>query len=102
MIGLIQRVKRAQVVVGNETISQIDSGILLLLGVEKKDTISSTQKLAKKMANLRIFPDSEGKMNLSLLDIKGELLVIPQFTLVADTAKGNRPGFSNSAPPALG
>ncbi|MFT4654596.1 MAG: D-tyrosyl-tRNA(Tyr) deacylase, partial [Patiriisocius sp.] len=60
MIGLIQRVKRAQVVVGNETISQIDSGILLLLGVEKKDTISSTQKLAKKMANLRIFPDSEG------------------------------------------
>ncbi|MFT6269048.1 MAG: D-tyrosyl-tRNA(Tyr) deacylase [Alphaproteobacteria bacterium] len=102
MIGLIQRVKRAQVMVEDETIGHINTGILLLLGVEKNDTSSSTKKLSKKVANLRIFPDEEGKMNRSLLDIKGELLVISQFTLVADTAKGNRPGFSNSAPPALG
>lgn len=102
MIGLIQRVKHAQVSVNNECISKIGSGILLLLGVEKHDTQSSIEKLAKKVANLRIFDDEEGKMNLSLTAVKGELLVVSQFTLVADTTKGNRPGFSNSAPAVLG
>lgn len=101
MIGLIQRVKQAKVSVDNELHSQIDQGILLLLGIEKKDSSENIEKLARKVANLRIFEDENAKMNLSLSDIQGELLVVSQFTLVADTAKGNRPGFSNSAPPAL-
>lgn len=102
VIGLIQRVKQAQVSVDHEVISEIQQGILLLLGVEKHDNKTSLEKLAKKVANLRIFEDDNAKMNLSLVDVKGELLVVSQFTLVADTAKGNRPGFSNSAPHALG
>ena len=102
MIGLIQRVKQAKVSVGKEIIGQIDQGILLLLGIEKNDNKEKIEKLARKVANLRIFEDDNAKMNLSLLDIKGQLLVVSQFTLVADTAKGNRPGFSNSASPALG
>lgn len=101
MIGLIQRVKQAKVSVDNTLVSRIDNGILLLLGIEKKDTIDDIKKLARKVANLRIFEDDNAKMNLSLLDTQGELLVVSQFTLVADTAKGNRPGFSNSAPHEL-
>jgi len=102
MIGLIQRVRSASISVNQQSISRINVGILLLLGVEKNDTNIELEKLAKKVANLRIFSDAEGKMNLNLLTVNGELLVVSQFTLVADTAKGNRPGFSNSAPPALG
>lgn len=102
MIGLIQRVKYAKVSVAGETIGQIDAGILLLLGVEKGDNADKVKKLAKKVAMLRIFPDTDDKMNLSLSDTHGELLVVSQFTLAADTSKGNRPGFSNSAEPALG
>lgn len=97
MIGLIQRVTRAKVLVDARAVGQIDKGILLLLGVEKNDTLAQIEKLAKKVANLRIFADADGKMNKSLQDIDGQLLVVSQFTLVADTAKGNRPGFSNSA-----
>lgn len=102
MIGLIQRVKYAKVLVDKQVIGEIQSGILLLLGVEKDDSFVNVEKLAKKVAALRIFPDQNDKMNLSLQSTQGELLVVSQFTLVADTTKGNRPGFSNSAPPILG
>lgn len=104
MIGLIQRVTNARVMVDNTSIARIENGILLLLGVEKHDGIKEVEKLARKVANIRIFADENDKMNKSLLDIQDQvtqarLLVVSQFTLVADTAKGNRPGFSNSAPP---
>jgi D-tyrosyl-tRNA(Tyr) deacylase len=97
MIGLIQRVQKASVNVEGKTVGAIDKGILLLLGVEKTDTEASIEKLARKVVNYRIFSDDDGKMNLSLLDISGELLVVSQFTLVAQTDKGNRPGFSTGA-----
>ena len=102
MKGLIQRVSSAQVVVDGEIIGKIDRGILLLLGVEKDDDTARADKLIDKVTTYRIFSDADGKMNLSLRDIEGELLVVSQFTLVADTAKGKRPGFSRGAPPALG
>ena len=102
MIGLIQRVTAASVEVDNITIGAINSGILLFLGVEKEDTIQQAEKLLHKVINYRIFEDDAGKMNLSLRDIAGELLIVPQFTLVADTQKGLRPSFSSAAPPALG
>lgn len=101
MIGLIQRVTQAKVSVDGESINAINNGILLLIGVEKHDDNESVKRLAKKVANLRIFEDDQGKMNQSLLAVKGELLVVSQFTLMADTTKGNRPGFSNSATPEL-
>lgn len=97
MIGLIQRVKSAQVSVDNNVIGQINSGILLLLGVEKGDTDAHAKTLANKVSKLRIFADENDKMNLSLSDTAGELLVVSQFTLAADVKKGNRPGFSNAA-----
>jgi D-tyrosyl-tRNA(Tyr) deacylase len=102
MIGLIQRVTHANVCVEQQTIAEIKKGVLLLLGVEKGDTQQHIVKLAKKVAQLRIFEDAQDKMNNSLIDIDGELLVVSQFTLVADTNKGNRPGFSNAAPPHEG
>lgn len=102
MIGLIQRVNHARVKVDDQTVGQIDKGILLLLGVEKTDDQSVVRKLADKILKLRIFSDDAGKMNLNLSQAKGSLLVVSQFTLVADTQKGNRPGFSNAAPPQLG
>ncbi|MDT0595446.1 D-aminoacyl-tRNA deacylase [Glaciecola petra] len=97
MIGLIQRVKSAQVSVDNTIISQINSGILLLLGVEKGDTNTHAKTMANKVSKLRIFADANDKMNLSLSDVAGDLLVVSQFTLAADVKKGNRPGFSNAA-----
>lgn len=102
MIGLIQRVTHASVVVENKTIAQIDNGMLVLLGVEKHDDESIARKLAEKLLALRIFSDEEGKMNLNLAQSQGKLLIVSQFTLVADTRKGNRPGFSQAAPPNLG
>ncbi|WP_395340224.1 D-aminoacyl-tRNA deacylase [Ningiella sp. W23] len=102
MIGLIQRVKHASVTVGAHKVSTIGQGILLLLGVEKADGVTQIEKLAKKVTHYRIFADDEGKMNKSLLDISGELLVVSQFTLVAQTDKGNRPGFSGGANPEHG
>ena len=102
MKGLIQRVRRASVEVDGKTIGNIDKGILLLLGVERKDDQQSIEKLANKVLNYRIFADEEGKMNLNLGQAGGQLLVVSQFTLVADTKKGNRPGFSQGATPEQG
>lgn len=99
MQGLIQRVKQAKVEVAGEVVDEISQGILLLLGVEKQDTEQSALKLLHKVSNYRIFTDEQGKMNLSLNDIKGELLVVSQFTLAADTKKGMRPSFSSAGTP---
>lgn len=110
MIALIQRVSSASVVVhgegvggeevGVETIGAISTGLLLLLGVRRGDTQADADKLLDKILRYRVFPDDEGKMNRSLVDVNGELLVISQFTLAADTKKGTRPGFSKAAAPA--
>lgn len=102
MKGLIQRVSQAQVDVDGVTVGQISTGILLLLGVERDDDEARADKLLHKVQNYRIFSDNQGRMNLSLKDIGGELLVVSQFTLVADTAKGMRPGFSRGATPSEG
>lgn len=102
MKGLIQRVSQASVHVNGELIGEIGQGVLLLLGVEKTDSTQSADKLLHKVINYRIFGDDQGRMNLSLADIGGSLLVVSQFTLVADTAKGMRPGFSKGASPELG
>jgi D-aminoacyl-tRNA deacylase len=102
VIGLLQRVTRASVSVDNESIAEIGSGLLVLVGVEKNDTVHNAERLAQRLLNYRVFPDAEGKMNLSVLDIAGSVLLVPQFTLVADTRKGSRPSFSSAAPPELG
>ena len=99
MQGLIQRVSSASVSVDSQIVGQINQGILLLLGVQKLDSEETADKLLQKVLNYRIFSDSQGKMNLSLRDIGGGLLVISQFTLAADTKKGLRPSFSSAAPP---
>jgi len=100
MIGLIQRVSEARVSVDNEITGEIGKGILLLLGVQRGDNEEKAARLLHKVLNYRIFPDELGRMNLSLLDCGFELLVVSQFTLAADTAKGLRPGFSSAAEPA--
>lgn len=102
MKGLIQRVNHAAVRVSGKEIGSIQRGILLLLGVDKEDDRAKADKLLHKVMNYRIFPDEEGRMNLSLADTGYELLVVSQFTLVADTRKGMRPGFSRGASPELG
>ena len=99
MKAVIQRVKNAQVTVGNETVGKIGEGFLILLGVFESDTKAEAELLAKKTAMLRIFCDDEDKMNLSLLDVGGEALVVSNFTLCADTKKGNRPSFINAMEP---
>lgn len=102
MIALIQRVTDAQVVVDGETVGKIGKGLLVLAGVQKHDHDKSVKRLAERVANYRVFPDVDDKMNLSLKDIGGEILLVPQFTLAADTKKGNRPSFATAAPPQLG
>lgn len=102
MIGLIQRVSHANVIVEDSKIADINQGILLFLGVEKEDTEENAKNLLEKIINFRIFEDEIGKMNLSLLDINGDLLIVPQFTLPANTQKGTRPSFTSAAPPQLG
>jgi D-aminoacyl-tRNA deacylase len=102
MIALIQRVKHAKVVVENKTIGEIDQGILALIGVEKKDAQPQADRLLERLLNYRIFADHEDKMNLSIQDIQGGLLLVPQFTLAADTQKGNRPSFTTAAPAEIG
>ncbi len=102
MKALIQRVAHASVSVDQEVVGKISCGILLLVGFEKSDTVEILDKMANKILAYRIFSDQEGKMNLSLADIDGELLVISQFTLAAATNKGLRPSFSAAAPPLQG
>lgn len=102
MIGLIQRVSQANVTVAGEVIGEIGPGMLVLLGVEKDDGDAQIEKLANKLCRYRMFNDDDGKMNLNVEQIDGEILVVSQFTLVADTQKGNRPGFSRGATPQHG
>ncbi len=102
MITIIQRVTTAKVTVNNQIIAKIDGGILALLAVEKTDTEKTADRLLERILNYRIFADTNDKMNLSLRDIQGGLLLVPQFTLAADTQKGNRPSFTSAAPPQWG
>lgn len=102
MKGLIQRVSAARVEVDREIVGAIDQGLLALVGVEPQDDEASAQRLLHKLLNYRVFADIEGKMNLSLGDVGGGLLLVSQFTLAADTRKGLRPSFSSAAPPARG
>lgn len=99
MKGLIQRVKHASVMVEGQTVGEIQQGVLVLLGVEKHDDETTADKLLHKIINYRIFTDEVGKMNLSVQNIQGELLIVSQFTLAADTKKGMRPSFSSAATP---
>src|SRR3990172_5704792 len=100
MRALVQRVSSASVKVADKEVARIRRGVVILLGVGQGDDVPQAQYLTEKIANLRIFEDSEGKMNLSLIDIGGEALVVSQFTLYADSAKGRRPSFLGAADPA--
>ena len=102
MIGLLQRVTQASVTVDNAVVGQISKGLLVLVGVQKHDTEQSAARLLERLLGYRVFSDEQGKMNLALNDIKGGLLLVPQFTLAADTKKGMRPSFSSAAPPLQG
>lgn len=99
MRAVIQRVKQSSVTVGDETVGKIGSGLLVLLGVADRDQPADADFMAEKIANLRIFEDKQGKMNRSLIDIGGEMLVISQFTLLGDCRKGRRPSFTEAAGP---
>jgi len=102
MIGLIQRVQAAQVETDGQLIGKINQGIVLLLGVQQGDTEAHADKLLHKVVNYRIFEDDDGKMNQSLLDVQGELMIVSQFTLAANTRKGLRPSFTSAADPETG
>ncbi|HEY0962044.1 MAG TPA: D-aminoacyl-tRNA deacylase [Pseudomonadales bacterium] len=100
MLALIQRVRHAAVEVGSERVGAIGAGLLVFLGVERDDDSADADRLLKKVLAYRVFGDAGGKMNLSVQDVKGGLLIVSQFTLAADTAKGLRPSFSSAKPPA--
>lgn len=102
MLTVIQRVTEARVDINEKTVGRINQGLLILCGFEPDDTEQHLTRMISKCINYRIFDDGQGKMNLSLKDINGGLLLVPQFTLMADTQKGLRPSFSNAAPPELG
>jgi len=100
--AVIQRVSNAKVLVGSEEVSEIGKGLLVLLGVGRDDDESDAIWMAKKIANLRVFEDAEGKMNRSVIEVEGEVLVVSQFTLYGDVRKGNRPSFTGAASPKHG
>lgn len=99
MIGLLQRVSAAQVAVRGEVVGAIDRGLLVLVGVQKEDDERKADRLLERLLGYRVFPDTQDRMNLSLRDIGGGLLLVPQFTLAADTRKGTRASFTSGAPP---
>jgi D-tyrosyl-tRNA(Tyr) deacylase len=102
MIGLLQRVSEASVTVDGAVIGAIGRGLLVLVGVQKGDDAARAERLLERLLTYRVFPDPAGKMNLSLKDVDGGLLVVPQFTLAADTKRGTRASFTSAAPPADG
>jgi D-tyrosyl-tRNA(Tyr) deacylase len=102
MIALLQRVLQAEVKVKGDSIARIERGLLVLVGVEKNDTEQAAERLAVRLAGYRVFADSQDKMNLSVQDIGGRILLVPQFTLAADTDKGMRPSFHPAAEPEIG
>ena len=102
MIGLLQRVSRASVAVEGRTIAEIGGGLLVFVAVENGDTDAQAERLMQRLLAYRIFADDRDRINLDVREAGGSLLLVPQFTLAADTRKGNRPGFSRAAPPALG
>lgn len=102
MLGLLQRVSGAEVVVDGRRVAAIDAGLLVLVGVERNDTEAEADRLLERLLGYRVFADDAGKMNLSVTDVGGSLLLVPQFTLPADTKKGMRPSFTPAAEPAEG
>ena len=102
MIALLQRVTQASVAIDQKVVAKIDGGLLVLIGIQANDDESRVKKLTDKMLAFRMFSDEDGKMNLDIRQAQGELLLVPQFTLAADTSRGRRPGFSLAAPPLLG
>ena len=102
MIGLLQRVSQASVAVNGDIIAEIGRGLLVMVGVERDDDHAAAARLAERLLGFRVFPDEAGRMNLAVRDAGGSVLVVPQFTLAADTSSGNRPGFSRAAEPGLG
>jgi len=102
MIGLLQRVRQAQVDIGGERVASIGAGLLVLVGVQHVDNEATADRLLERLLGYRVFADADGKMNLNIKQTAGELLLVPQFTLAADTRSGMRPGFSTAASPAEG
>lgn len=101
MRAVIQRVFKGQVTINGRAVASIGRGFVIFLGVEKTDSQEKADAMAKKISNLRVFSDDAGKMNLSILDVQGQAIVVSQFTLMADTRKGNRPSFIDAAPPEM-
>ena len=102
MIGLLQRVSQGSVLVEDETIAAIGAGLLVMVGIEHGDGDAQAERLLERLLAYRVFPDEEGRMNHDVREVGGSVLLVPQFTLAADTRKGNRPGFSRAADPGVG